>query len=918
MKTWNKVKEIFSKALELDKSERVSFIKNACRGDPKLRDEVLSLIDAHEMPGMLDRPIDDIRLSAISLAKEDRMKGKIIGNYRIIDELGHGGMGSVYLVIRADGEFDQRAALKLMHNPFATDRQIKRFKSERQILASLEHDNIARLLDGGVTDSGQPYYVMELVDGLPIDQYCEENTLTVNERLELFMDVCKAVQYAHRKLIVHRDLKPSNILVTNDGRIKLLDFGIAKVLGDEGPSAPNAPLTRPGLLPLTPSYSSPEQILGREVNISSDIYQLGVVLYELLSCCKPYDIYRKTPAEIEHTICEEIPEPPSTAVGNIRQEAGDAPRVIHSVPARPQQLKKKLMGDLDTIILHAMQKEPERRYESAEQLGTDIRLYLSNRPVTAHPDSRIYRIGKYVNRHRWGLSATMAIFLSLIIGIGVAVWQAREAREALVKTEEALSRAESLHGFLTDLFLPGALNRPSGEMPGTEELLEKGAQQALDGDISEPAERLGMLVTLADIYIRRGWPDQARPLLDAAVTLGERYSDEWPQDLARALYLQARIASWDGERDKSEKLYLEAENILNESGQFWELYARVKSGRGYLEYYRGNYTRVLDIAEPLFEELEGRNHPDLHLRNRILNLLANTYSYLGDLKKADEFQTEVIDNYRELDGEDSRTYAISLTNSVKIKYNSGQFEKAEENALEAISIYDKLYEKPTSVMSVTYGALAVSRLLEGRFEEALSTLETAGIYFARVRDKDFGKWEVPKIYKGMMLANMQRWREAEPYLLDFRERFDEVHHSMLFTSLDGLLAETLCSTGKVEQGKAVLAEWNKRNEPAKSPVYRAKIYDAKAKCLKKEGDTGKAMEEIAKAIEVMKYPGRAMERANRKLFYARLLAEEGHAGEASRQVASAKQLFLDTGLSSHPMLEQVRTVDSNLALNREE
>ncbi len=907
--SWKQIKQIFSEALELEGEKRDPFIREACGNDDELINEVLSLLEAHEKPGVLDRSMEEIRLSAISDARIDYMKGEVIGTYRIIKELGHGGMGSVFLAERADGEFEQQVALKLLRDAFANEEQVRRFKSERQILASLNHDHIARLLDGGVTQHGQPFYVMEYVEGTPIDVYCKNNNLGIKERLQLFLDICNAVQYAHSKLVVHRDLKPSNILVTNDGRAKLLDFGIAKVLRKFDA---DTPLTQPGLLPLTPSYASPEEIRGEDVTTSSDIYQLGLILYELLTGTLPYNIKGLTPSEIERTICEVDPIPPSVAVTNSQKHSDETG--INSSRADLDHLKKKLCGDLDTIILKALRKEPDRRYESAEQLGTDIRLYLSERPVIAHPDSRTYRARKYIKRHRWSVATTVAIFLSLIIGISVAMWQAREARSALATSEEALNRAEALHGFLTDLFLPGALDRPADQMPGTEEILELGAKQALDGDFKEPSERLAMLVTLGEIYIQRGWPEEARPLLEAAVKVGEEYKDKWPQDLARALYFQARIASWDGDRQKSEDLYKEAELLVKDLDQHSDLYALIRAGRGYLEYYRGNYNQALSIAEPLYEQLSRHDQPDQHLINRILNLLANTYGFLGELERADEYQNRVIENYKKLDGADSRTYAISLTNSINLKYNLGHFNEATNNAREAISIYEKIYDEPTSVLSVTYGALSVTQLLKGEFDKALFTIETASRNFAQVRNKNFEEWEVSQIYRGMMLANMQHWSEAEELLLNNRDFFNEVHHSMLFTSLDGLLAETLCRNGKVDKGKSVLSDLDQKGDESimENPVFRAKIYEAWARCHYEAGNFELALPNIVEAIDAMKYPGRAMERAERRKLKAEIFINLEQPAEAMEELLKAENLYQSINLEKHPWFTNVENFRRNL------
>ena len=307
---WKQIKAIFNEALELQGEKRQRFIAGSCGENEELRSEVESLIRAHETTGMLDQPLDSIRLTAVYSARTERLKGARIGNYRIIEEVGHGGMGAVYLAERDDGQFEQQVALKLLHSPFASNDELDRFRSERQILATLNHENIARLFDGGITEDGQPYYVMEYVDGLPLDTYCDKHKLNIKERLRLFQDVISAVQFAHRKLVVHRDLKPSNILITKEGKVKLLDFGIAKFIGVKGSFKSEVQLTRPGLLPITPSYASPEQVRGETITTASDIYQLGMVLYKLLCGFLPYDVSGRSPAELENVICEKQPPIP--------------------------------------------------------------------------------------------------------------------------------------------------------------------------------------------------------------------------------------------------------------------------------------------------------------------------------------------------------------------------------------------------------------------------------------------------------------------------------------------------------------------------------------------------------------------------------------------------------------------------------
>lgn len=916
---WQKISRIFSEARKLTGSERKQYLDRVCHNDPGLLNEVQSLLSAHEEhKGKIDQNPATFITKALQEQEESRYSGMIIGAYRIVRCIDHGGMGDVFLAERCDGEFEQQVALKILRTGFYTDEQIQRFRSERQILATLNHDNIARLYDGGVTEEGKPYIVMEYIEGMPLHDYCDSHRLTVNQRLDLFIRVCDAVQYAHQNLIVHRDLKPWNILITENGTVKLLDFGIAKVLTQEEAFNENNPVTQSGLLPLTAAYASPEQIRGDAISIASDLYQLGVILYELLTGSRPYEVSGHSPAEIEKVICEEEPCRPANTLtetsGFLTQPEKNSPERVKHISklrnATPIQLIKQLQGDLDTIILKALRKEPERRYESVGHLVDDIYRFKNHKPVTARRGTLQYRFGKWFARHKVAAIAGVIVFLSLALGAGIATWQAQEARQALTKTEEALERAEALHGFLTELFMPGALDRPADQLPGTEELLEAGARHALDEDMARAPERLGMLVTIGEIYIQQGRPEKAKPLLTEAIELGYEHKDEWPQDLSRALMLQARIVGWEGDRDESESMLLEAERLVQDLDQHKDLFAKIRSNRGYLEYYRGDHQRAIELAEPLYNELSEIEQPDPHLKNRIMNLLASSYGYLGKLEEANEHQDQVIENYKELDGDDSRTYAISLTNSVKLKYNLGRFDQAESNAQKALAIYEKLYDDPTSVLSVTYGALAISQLFEGRFDEALTTVETAGRNFAMVRDKDFDRWEVPQIYKGMMLAKMHRWDDAAPYLIENHEHFDEMHHSMRITYVEGLLAKALCRTDRISDGFAELA--NKSiddDEISDNPVYRARLHEARARCHFEAGALEEAEREIKQSIEAMDFPGRAMERSERKLLLTEILLEQGAYDDARQQTQKAEQLFAEIGLTDHPTLDRIRHTD---------
>jgi serine/threonine protein kinase len=410
---WKQIETVFEQALELPTEERQVFLQRTCNGDEELRREVQSLLDSHSESGSF---IDDRSQFYQEFDRSDSPQSQVIGHYRVVRELGRGGMGAVYLAERAD-EYKKLVAIKLIKRGMDTDSVLRRFRNERQILAGFDHPNVARLFDGGTTEDGLPYFVMEYIEGLPIDEYCNRAALSIPDRLKLFREVCAAVSYAHRHLVIHRDIKRSNILVTADGVPKLLDFGIAKIL-QTGEGAPTF-ATMTGLRLMTPEYASPEQVRGEPVTTATDVYSLGVILYELLTGQFPYHFSSQTPRDIEHAITTTQPDKPSTVT-------------TRSTSSFPEKLRienrKRLRGDLDNIVLMALRKEPERRYQSVEQFSEDIRRHLEARPIFARKDTAGYRAGKFVRRNKVALAAAALIFLSLVGGI--------------IATNSALHRAE--------------------------------------------------------------------------------------------------------------------------------------------------------------------------------------------------------------------------------------------------------------------------------------------------------------------------------------------------------------------------------------------------------------------------------------------------------------------------------------------
>ncbi len=432
---WKTIKEIFSTVVELPLSERDVFLSNS---NEEIRAEVEKLLIAHEQA---DDFIENPFLIEQGVAEDetkDALIGKQVENYLILERIGTGGMGAVYLAERLNSDFKQKVALKIIKRGMDSEVILTRFATERRILSTLKHPNTAQLLDGGISSEGLPFFVMEYVDGKPLNQFCDENELALNERLQIFRQICSAVENAHKHLIIHRDLKPSNVLVTSDGIPKLLDFGIGKLLSNDGDEAT---LTATQGRVFTPEYASPEQVLGKSVTTATDVYSLGVILYELLSSHRPIETKGKTFEEIVKNIYETSPIKPSEALTNLKDVVTqNGTKNPQSKLRNPQSLR----GDLDNIILKSLRKEPAERYGSVQEFSEDIRRHLNGLPVLARPQTVKYRFGKYVKRHKIGVLAATLVLFSLISGISIATWQAIEARRERAKAEQRFNQAREL------------------------------------------------------------------------------------------------------------------------------------------------------------------------------------------------------------------------------------------------------------------------------------------------------------------------------------------------------------------------------------------------------------------------------------------------------------------------------------------
>lgn len=658
------VEELFQEACDLPPEQRQAYCDTACE---QIRAELPSLLAAHVVDGsLIDRPPDGLfaglDLKNISLA-EDFRPGAQIGVYRIERMLAEGGMGRVYKASRADGQYRQSVALKVVSFTPSVDR----FLLERQILADLNHPNIARLLDGGITNSGNPYIVMEYVDGEPIDAYCQSRRLGIRERLRLFLDVCGAVEYAHRNRIAHRDLKPSNILVTNKGVVKLLDFGIAKLLQRDDSEPGTRTVT--GLRMMTPEYASPEQFRGGNVNALSDVYSLGVLLYKLLTGRSPYDLTGRTPGEQERIVCEMPPAKPSAVVGDGAAAGFDL--------GAKGRLRGALPGDLDNIVLMALRKEPERRYLSVEALREDIQRYLTGDAVVATPVTLAYRTAKFVKRHQIFVIAASLLLISLAGGV-VATWQQK------LKTDNQAAIAQAVNDFLRNDLLAQA-SASTQASPSTKPDPDLKVRTALDRAASrivgkfdrQPDVEAAIRDTIGQTYRDLGQYSEARKHLQRALDLYRRVlGPENPETLKTMSRLGATV--W------LQGKYPESEALLNQTLQIQR--------------------RVL-----------GPEHPDTLAS---MNALANSYSAQGNHAQAEALHSQTLEIKRRVQGQEHPETLASM-NNLAIDYDSqGKYAQAEALFNQSLEIKRRVLGPAHPDTLKSMNNLAYVYRMEGKYAQA--------------------------------------------------------------------------------------------------------------------------------------------------------------------------------------------------------
>jgi serine/threonine-protein kinase len=708
-----------------------------------------------------------------------------IGPYRLLKSLGRGGMGDVFKAVREE-PYRQIVALKIVKSGLASDEARKRFSMERQILASLNHPNIARLIDGGVTDDDRPYIVMEFVEGESITEYCDGRRLGVEARLRLFQDVCDAVRFAHQNLVIHRDLKPSNILVSQAGRVKLLDFGIAKLINPTL-SAVDTPVTATQFRVMTPEYASPEQVRGESLSTSTDVYSLGVVLYELLTGRRPYVLKDRTPHSIAQVVCEQEPTRPSTRVGQTEDELEDdrrdgrEPATTRSTS--PERLRRVLRGDLDNIVLMALRKEPHRRYVSVEQFREDVARHLRGDPVIARNPTLRYRAGKYIRRHRTALVATAAALMALTIGLAAALWQADRAtferdraETARIEAEASLQQSEEVQGFLIDLFRASHPSEAMGDSITGLQLLERGAARA-EQLADQPVIQARMLDVVGEVYLALDRRDDARPLLGRSLRLRRDHLGDH-LDTAHSIDHLARMDREAGQFERAEQLYLEALAMTERvAGPDHPHAASVMNNLAILYVNQGRY----DVADTLYQRALEIFSDDEDSREDASTTTNNLAVLLHDRypNRAEPLYRDALRMREQLLGPESPEVALTASNLALLLRDLGRTKEARELFDRALAIRMKIYGAQHTATANTENNLALLLRDLGELEEA----ERLGRSALAKRREILGErhTDVANSLQNVAstLRHQGRLDEAESDLLlaleIFRERLDPDH-----------------------------------------------------------------------------------------------------------------------------------------------
>lgn len=824
---WTRIEQLFAELVDLTVPEQQDHLARTCADDAEVRAQVERLLRAHADVGGFLEELDADRASALIDSSDAEVIDLRLGPYRVMREIGRGGMGAVYLAERADGSFDQRVALKRVKRGLDTELILQRFLHERRILARLEHPNIARLIDGGSDAEGRPYFAMEYVDGLPITRYCQHGDVPLRERLRLFLAVCEAVRHAHRNLVVHRDLKPSNILVTSEGSVKLLDFGIARLLDTDANDGPQ--LTQFGLRLLTPDYAAPEQIRGGTITTATDVYALGVLLYELLTDARPFGGEELSASEIETRVCETDPRPPSE---------------VHAARRR------EIAGELDWIVMMALRKDADRRYPSVDALMRDVQAHLAGHAVSAGPESLGYRWGKAFARHRTRFVVTGVFVSALVAGTVLHTAEIQRERD---RARAQAARAERVTGLLVSLFRGADPWLESHGRPLTaRELVERGqilTQRELAGD---PELEAAIAVVLGTIQRRLGNYTEADSLLTRSLALRRTLPGDHRLDVARSQHALGQLFVDRSEYEQAEGYFRHAIAAVEESGTDAAPWlASMKNDLGALLYYRGRYDEAENVLrEVLATRSEREDDPDLAYT---MNDLALVLIDRGDYAEAETLLTGALALHERFRGADHPDLA-STANNLALAYDyQDRFDEAEQWYRRSLDAYRRTLGEQHPQVALIADNLGAMLSVKKDWEASQEMLDLA----LRIRREIFGEQSLAYAETLNNLGHLWLFagdlERAEPAL---REAIPvmraHVEQTLPLTAAIYALGEVMNRSGRTTEAEAQYREairsWTALLGPDEARLLRA--YRALGENLLAQGRTAEAHDALREALRL--------------------------------------------------------------------
>jgi tetratricopeptide (TPR) repeat protein len=767
-KTWERIQEIFHRAADLPGPDRLAFVQAETADAPELMDEVMALLAED---GLGDTPLDRSlpTLAEEVLATEPRSLDTVrFGPYRIIRVLGEGGMGVVYLGRRDD--LGSEVAIKVLRDAWLSPSRRERFLAEQRLLAQLNHPAIAQLHDAGTLEDGTPWFVMELVHGVPIAEYCQTKHADLGERLRLYRLVAEAVAHAHRHAIVHRDLKPSNILVTPEGRVKLLDFGIAKQL--ETLDDP-AQATRTGLRLMTPAYAAPEQFRGTGIGVHTDVYSLGVVLYELLAGRLPFDLAGKTLLEAETQVLETPPKP--SLVAWLKALPGDT------------RASASAWADLDVLCLTAMHREAERRYRTVDALIRDLDHFTAGEPLDARPDSFGYRLSKFVSRNRRGVAAGVATLVTVAALVTFYTWRLRAARDAALAET---ARAERIQSFTMRLFQGGDDAVGPADSMRVITLLDRGVKEARSLG-QDPRAQSELYLTLGSIFEQLGQFARADTLLTAAAAVQRSYLDDANVDLAPTLLATALLRTREAKYPEALELAKQARGLVRSLPRSNSLVGRAHATVGRVLYEQGEYDSALVALDSAVMLLDRGDSVTTEF-TEVLSELANTHFYAGHYATSDSLNRRVLALSRRLYGDRHPHVGDDLINLGAIQFEQGKYPEAERYYREALDIFRGWYgnENPETGSALTM--LARAQVNQQRYDDAAIHVTEALAIYRKAYGRRHPRVASAQNELGRIAQRQGRLDDAERAYRDmaaiYREIYDDKHYliGVAFANLAGV------------------------------------------------------------------------------------------------------------------------------------